>query len=324
MWKCFVLCVPLLAFLAGCGQLITPSPEVMTPMAVLPSATPLATVPPRATFTPAPATPAPTATPTVTPTPIVYRVQSGDTLLAIAAEFGVSAEAIQEANGVIDPRRLQIGQELVIPRPEEDAEEPPTPTPTPPPMLIRRLNFQQTPVGGLWTLGEIYNPGSDPLSEVVIEVSLFDGSGQLLAGEAAFPQLDVVPAGQAVSFAILFADPPRQFAQYQALVLAGVPTSPNTRYYLDLIASDLQGQAVGTTRYRVTGELQNAGSNDAENLRLLVTAYDDQGRVSAVRQADLPVLVLRSAATTPFEVELTLTGSPVATYSVQAQGLRVE
>jgi LysM repeat protein len=324
MWKRLIVCVPFLALLVGCGQLITPSPELTTPVVVLPSATPLATVPPRATFTPAPATPAPTATPTVTPTPIVYRVQSGDTLLAIAAEFGVSAEAIQEANGIIDPRRLQIEQELVIPRPEEDEEQPPTPTPTPPPVLIRGLGFQQTPMGGLWALGEIYNPGPDPLSEVVVGVSLFDGGGQLLAGEAAFPQLDVVPSEQAVSFAILFADPPRQFAQYQAVVLAGVPMSPNTRYYLDLIANDLQGQAVGATRYRVTGELQNVGSSDAENLRLLVTAYDDQARISAVRQADLPVLVLRSAATTPFEVELTVTGSPVATYSVQAQGLRVE
>lgn len=323
MWKRFVVLVILSVWLGGCGQLITPPPEV-TPVVLLPTATPLATVPPRATFTPAPATPMPTATPTVTPTPIVYLVQSGDTLLAIAAKFGVSAEAIQEANGIVDPRRLQIEQELVIPRPEADPEQPPTPTPTPPPMTIRSLNFQQTPLGALWALGEVYNPGSDPLSEVMLQVSLFDGDGQLLASETAFPQLDVVPPGQAVSFAILYPDPPPHFAQYQAVILAGVPMSPNTRYYLDLVASDLQGQTADAARYRVKGDLQNVGASDAENLRLLVTAYDDQDRVIVVRQVDLSVSVLRSAATTPFEVELTLTGSLVATYSVQAQGLRVE
>jgi hypothetical protein len=245
-------------------------------------------------------------------------------LLAIAAEFAVPAEAIQEANGIIDPRRLQIGQALIIPLPETEAEQPPTPTPTPPPMTIRKLNFQQTPVGGLWALGEIYNPSLDPVSEVVVQVSLFDENGQLLASETAYPQLDVVPPGQVVAFAILFADPPRQFAQYQAVVLAGVPMSPDTRYYLDLAAHELQGQAVDAVRYRVLGDLQNIGLSDVESLRLLVTGYDDQDRVTAVRQADLPVAVLRSAATTPFEVELTLTGSPVVTYSVQAQGLRVE
>jgi hypothetical protein len=251
-------------------------------------------------------------------------VQSGDTLLAIAAKFGVSAEAIQEANGIIDPRRLQIEQELVIPRPEVDPEQPPTPTPTPPPMLIQRLNFQQTPAGALWALGEINNPGSEPVSEVMVQISLFDANGQLLASETAFPQLDVVPPEQSVSFAILFAAAPRQFAQYQALILAGVPMSPNTRYYLDLVVSDLQGQAVDATRYRVRGNLQNVGASDVEKLRLLVTAYDDQERVVAARQVDLSVSVLRSAATTPFEVELTPIGGPVALYSVQAQGLRVE
>jgi LysM repeat protein len=318
-----VLLVTLLVFLGGCGRLITPPPEV-TPVVVIPTATLLATKPLPPTFTPAPATPAPTLTPTLTPTPIVYQVQSGDTLLAISAEFGIPAEAIQEANGIIDPRRLQIGQELIIPRPEKEAEQPPTPTPTPPPMTIRRLNFQQTSNGDLWASGEIQNPGSDPVSEVTVQVSLFDRDGQLLASETAFPQLDVVPPGQAISFAVLFNDPPREFAQYQAVVLAGVPTSPNTRYYLDLAASDLQGQAVDAARYRVKGDLQNVGTSDAEGLRLLVTAYDDQDRVIVVRQADLAVSVLRSAATTPFEVELMLTGSPVVTFSVQAQGLRME
>src|SRR5512136_823180 len=116
-----------MAWIAGCGRLITPTPDQASPVAVVPTATPLATVPPRATCTPAPATPAPTASPTVTPTPIVYVVQSGDTLLAIAAKFGVKSEAIQEANGIVDPRRLQIEQALIIPRPEEEPEQPPTP-----------------------------------------------------------------------------------------------------------------------------------------------------------------------------------------------------
>jgi LysM repeat protein len=320
--------VPVLAMLlilaSGCGQLITPPPPQVTPGVVVPTGTPLPTVPPRATSTPAPATPVPTATPTVTPTPIVYRVESGDTLLAVAANFDVPAELIQEANGIIDPRRLQIGQELIIPRPQPDQEQPPSPTPTPPPMAIRKLNFKPMPLGGLWALGEIYNSGSDPVAEVMVEVSLFDGDGQLLASQTAFPQLDVVPAREAISFAILFDNPPRQFAQYQAVVLAGVPMSPNTRYYLDLVATDLQGQATDATHYRVRGDLKNIGLSDVEDLRLLVTAYDDEARVTAVRQVNLPVSVLRAAATTPFEAELAVTGSPVITYSVQAQGLRVE
>jgi LysM repeat protein len=297
----------------------------VTPLVVATlTATPLATVPPRATATPAPATPEPTATPTVTPTPIVYAVQSGDTLLAIAANFGIPAEAIQEANGIIDPRRLQIGQELIIPRPEPVTEEPPTATPTPPPLAIRRLSFQSQRVGGLWALGEIHNPGAEPVAELLVQISLLDGNGQLLASQTAFPQLDVVAPGGTAAFAILFDDPPRQFAQYQAVVLAGAPASPNARYYLDLVARDVQGQATDAGHYRVRGDLHNVGSGDVENVRLVVTAYDDEYHVVAVRRVDVPVSVLRSAATTPFDVELLITGSPVTTYSIQAQGLRVE
>src|SRR5512135_3020600 len=103
MGKLFILLFISIVLMTGCGRLITPTPnQAASPSTVMPTATPLATVPPRATFTPAPATPAPTASPTVTPTPIVYVVQSGDTLLAIAAKFGVKSEAIQEANGIVD------------------------------------------------------------------------------------------------------------------------------------------------------------------------------------------------------------------------------
>lgn len=57
-------------------------------------------------------------TPTPPPTPVgahTYRVKPGDTLSAIAARFGVSAQEIQQLNGISDPRLLQIGQVLKIP-----------------------------------------------------------------------------------------------------------------------------------------------------------------------------------------------------------------
>jgi stage VI sporulation protein D len=44
-----------------------------------------------------------------------YRVQSGDTLSSIAARFGVSVQALINANGITDPNSLSIGQVLVIP-----------------------------------------------------------------------------------------------------------------------------------------------------------------------------------------------------------------
>ena len=47
---------------------------------------------------------------------MIYVVKAGDTLSAIAKAYGVTVEALQEVNTISDPRRLQIGQELVIPQ----------------------------------------------------------------------------------------------------------------------------------------------------------------------------------------------------------------
>ena len=73
-----------------------------------PSATAPATDPP---------TPTPKPTPRPTPKPRVYVVKSGDTLFAIAERFGVTVNAIIEANDIADPNAIYTGQRLTIPRP---------------------------------------------------------------------------------------------------------------------------------------------------------------------------------------------------------------
>ena len=45
-----------------------------------------------------------------------HTVQNGHTLGWIGQQYGVSVAALQAANGNLNPRRLQIGQQLVIPR----------------------------------------------------------------------------------------------------------------------------------------------------------------------------------------------------------------
>ena len=59
---------------------------------------------------------------------VVYTVQAGDTPGAIANRFDVSTQELMRANNISDPRRMRVGQELVIPGREEPAEEPETRT----------------------------------------------------------------------------------------------------------------------------------------------------------------------------------------------------
>jgi len=58
------------------------------------------------------------ATPQPTPSSegIIYTVMAGDNLWSIALEFGVTVEALMEANGLSEDTILDIGQELIIPQ----------------------------------------------------------------------------------------------------------------------------------------------------------------------------------------------------------------
>ena len=58
----------------------------------------------------------PTGAPIATaPAQVTHVVQLGETLSAIGRLYGVTYQAIMEANGLTDPGLIAVGQELVIP-----------------------------------------------------------------------------------------------------------------------------------------------------------------------------------------------------------------
>ncbi|HEY7025036.1 MAG TPA: LysM domain-containing protein [Candidatus Limnocylindrales bacterium] len=60
-------------------------------------------------------TPTPPPTAEVTLPPFTYVVQPGDHLVNIAGMFQVAVQDIIDLNGIKNPNRLQVGQELLIP-----------------------------------------------------------------------------------------------------------------------------------------------------------------------------------------------------------------
>ena len=305
--------------LCGCGQVITaptPTPMATTAPVNLPMVTP------RPTSTPAPSTPAPTSTLTSTPTPVIHKVQAGDTLIDIAKQYAISAEALQEANAILNPQLLQIGQELVIPREDRALAETPTSTPTPLPFEVKGLGFYETPAGSLWCLGEVDNTSGQDIERVQVEVSLYDEEDKVLAMESAFVALEIIPQEGKVPFAILFANPPTSFAKYQAIALSGDPVTYLGNRYLDLTITKQQGESEGHF-FTVEGWVQNTGQANAATVTALVTAYDAHGRVTGFRQGDLenaPAI----GESSPFQVNLLPFGGTVVTYAVQVQGTRLE
>ncbi len=309
-------------FLAGCGQVITLTP---TP---LPQPTPtvgltLAANAPQATATPAPYTPAPTLTPTVTPTPIVHTVRAGESLLSIASQYALSISELQDANGILDPRTLQIDQQLIIPRPEAVEGGPElTPTLTPLPLEIQHTYLHDTPIGNLWVLGEIYNGSENAIEQVQVAVVLLNEQGEELTRDDAFVALDLVDPGQHAPFAILFEAPVPRFARYQIFVLHAVPAHIGS-YYRDLQVNRLENANQRFASYTVAGTILNTGPEEAVSVQVVLTAYDSLDRVVAMRKVDPEYNVVPRGGETNFSAILTPFGGPIARVAAVAQGRRL-
>ncbi len=104
---------------------VEPPPTISTTPPVETSAPPVVTTPPVVPPIPSAVTPpVPTA---VTPPSEFYpptanrehTVEKGDNFYTLAKKYGVSMKAISAANPGVDPRRLKIGNKLVIPPAEE-------------------------------------------------------------------------------------------------------------------------------------------------------------------------------------------------------------
>ena len=307
----------------GCGQITTRS-TVRVPTATG-TQTPTSTSTPRPTATPAPYTPAPTATPTVTPTPIVHAIARGETLLAIANKYGVSVAAIQDANGIADPRLLQVGQQIFVPAPtvvvEAVAGASPTPVSTPMPVTVGPIHFGTDAAGGLWALGEVSNPGTEPLEGVMVVVSLLDSAGQELATGEALTQLDVLDRDGKSPFGVYFPSPPAAFARYIAQVSGALPAHIGS-YYLDLVTNEVTGEGERYHAYTVRGTLSNVGPEDAVAVGVNVTLYDALGNVIGYARAAPEHNVIPRGGKTSFSVSVIPLGGPVASSVVTAQGRR--
>jgi len=324
-WTLVVAMLTGAVLLGACGQVITlqptPTPE---PTATLAAVVMAATLPP--TATPAPYTPEPTATPTTTPTPITHVIQSGESLLGIATQYGISVAALQDANGILDPRFLQIGEQLIIPRPEEveaaEASQTQTPTPTPLAVAVENVLFNETTIGGLSVLGEVWNNTGTPLEQVRVGVSLLDGAGAEIGKADGMVALDLLDTDERAPFAILFGETQQKFAQYRVYPLHAVPAYVGS-YYRDLEVTNLQSDGERYASYTVTGRIKNVGPEEAVEVQVVLTAYDPLGRVVATRKVEPDYNVVPVGGETTFTAVLAPAGGPVERVAAVAQGRRI-
>jgi LysM repeat protein len=88
----------------------------------------------------------PTATPAPSGGDIIHLVQPGDTIYGLAGHYGVTAQSIIDANNIINPNLIYVGDRLVIPGTASGGPTPLPPTLEPTPDASATPGASSTPV----------------------------------------------------------------------------------------------------------------------------------------------------------------------------------
>lgn len=262
-----------LLVLAACGRATAPPPD-------LEPAAPYQTVSPSPSFTPLPAL---TEILLPTPTPILYTVAKGDTLEAIANQYGVSLEALLGANPGLQPAALPVGTQLVIPA---DAVQTAAPAPTPAPVPVRQARCWPESSGGLWCFALLQNEFAETLEDLSAQFILLDRNGDEIASQAAYAPLDRLPAGASMPLGVHFPAPVDQQALPRLQVLTAIRLLPGEARYLSVMLENILVRVESSRRSaQVSGRvLLTAPGVRAATLRVLAIAYDDAGNLVGFRR----------------------------------------
>jgi LysM repeat protein len=218
---------------------------------------------------------------------VFYVIQEGDTLLGVAARYGISLDAIRLANPDLKPELLQIGQQLTIP-PLTGDNQPlgPMPVSTPIPLTIGNTAWYTTPTGGLWFVGEVVNETDFSVENVRLGVTVYDRDGSVAAQSDGWAAADVLATGEKAPFGMLFGPEVAEMATYDAYLLSSEPVTRDGFWNTDLTITESAG-GLEDQVYRLSGTVRNDGDVEANEVTLVVTLYDSNGRITGFLQERL-------------------------------------
>jgi LysM repeat protein len=264
----------------------------------------------------------PAPTETATPAFVSYRIEAGDTLVAIASDQGLTLDELLVLNPDIQPELLMVGQEIILP-PRPTAEEPAIrATDGNVELEIAGLATYSAVTGGTWLLGEVYNAGQQSAELVQVRVLLRSPDGSELASKILWlTPVTILPASQA-PFGILFPDVTVADASPVAEVVAGRPVYEQGNRYFDLAVTDAE-VTIGQNPIEVSGQLSNHGQNPAKHVSIVTTFYDNQNSVTGFHELMLRGTILPGESA-PFDFIALPPGGQADQYAFAIQAVAAE
>jgi LysM repeat protein len=260
-----------------------------------------------------------TATAEPSPTPIIYVIEEGDTLLAIAIERGSTVEEIVALNPGIDPALLQIGQQVILPPQTAASGAVGIPDELPAGVSVAGVWSYPNPAGGWWLLGEVVNGSEQPVENVQVTVDLLDAAGNVLQSQPAWTASSVIRPDGRSPFGVLAVEAPADFDHATATITAGNGVSNLGSRYLELVVTETEWIEEEGVK-RLSGEVQNEGAAVATDVAVVATFYDVDGRVTGYIQHRLGE-DLAPGASNPFTVEVVPPGGGAERYDLTAEAV---
>ncbi len=254
----------------------------------------------------------PQSSPQTISTPTHYTIQVGDTLLGIAAQFGVPYDALKAANADLDPLALPINQTIIIPDPQFDsAGTPILPTSTPAQLELPSPTCYASPTGTVLCMGWVANNILQPIERVTLHVRLLRRDGSLLAEGDVGVEQGVIPTGVSAPYRILFS---ANWLEYGSAVV----TLQSADVVSSIIGSrvglqiESEQQRLENGFYIISATLRNDSSTSVRLLRAVLTLRDDQGRITGYRVLPLNGDLADNELTTLDISAVSQTGDPVS------------
>jgi LysM repeat protein len=257
-------------------------------------------------------------TPLPSPTPFTYTVQSGDTISSIALKFGVSMDDLQAANPEISPNAMSVGQAINIPsNPENPSGEP---TPTPAAFTTQQIECYPTADKGMWCFVLAHNDFSDFMENVTAQVTLVDADNAVIRSQTALLPLNILPPNTSLPLAVFFPPEIPFDAKPQVQVLTAIRLLPNDERYLPATINNTLVQVNADGRSAsVRGQVLMPGdTNDARQVWVAGTAYDENGRVVGVRRWEWDD-GLAAGGSLPFEFSVFSLGGKIASVELAVE-----
>lgn len=290
--------IALLFLITACN--LAPDTTVTPTLRQMPTATPLPSISSIPTNTPPPL---PTLPPT--PAPVVYTIQKGDTLIAIATKFDITLEAIDKLNPKLDPAKLQTGQTILLP-PEVQgvaATAIPLPALTPIPISLDPFYCYPTPSSSVICVGEFKNTTNTPIVNLSVQVNLLKPDNSSGANVIAYSPLDMIPVGVTVPLAATF---PQAVLSSNRGANSAVLTAESAAAVADkfvmLTVSGAAG-AASPNGFTISGSVVNPSNAEVKSIAVIATVYNSNGIIN-YREINLPGS-LTAKGSTPFSIVMT-------------------